>query len=107
MNEKFYDNINTLLCYSLFPLFQAYEMFISGWKFKILNNIFLIHLGFQTRSNYSIWRKKQADKNFEIFKTFIRSMAVKYDKDPLSLLLQYPKNNSNIDVRLGTHNVNI
>ncbi|XP_046990588.1 beta-1,4-glucuronyltransferase 1-like [Schistocerca americana] len=82
---------------------QIYEMYLDGWSFKIVNNIFLVHWGFQNRSSQSALRKKQAFDNFAVFKDFLREKSVKYDKDPLNLLQMYEKMN----VRIKLQNLNV
>lgn len=78
---------------------QIYEMYLAGWSFKVLNNIFLIHWGFQYRSSQSELRRKEAVKNFFIFKDFLREKTVEYDDDPLNLLQTYDKINAKIKLQ--------
>ena len=39
--------------------FQIYELKMRGYTFKVLDNAFLSHRGFQTSTNYTDYRRAQ------------------------------------------------
>ncbi|XP_068085926.1 beta-1,4-glucuronyltransferase 1-like [Anabrus simplex] len=78
---------------------QVYEMYLAGWTFKVLNNAFLVHWGFQFLKQRPPWRSTQAKKNGLRLRGFIREMAVKYDKDPINMLSRYPVPNAKFELR--------
>ena len=49
---------------------QVYEMWVSGYRFLLLNNVFTSHWGFQKSSSRPSWRLKQTGLNSLKFDKF-------------------------------------
>ena len=39
--------------------FEAYEMYVAGYRFLVLNNVFMNHWGLQSRESRPKWRHMQ------------------------------------------------
>ena len=57
-------------------------MFLLGFKFLVLNPVFLSHLGMEFSKNYSEDRKEQLRINHVKYRQFFKDMKRKYGKDP-------------------------
>ncbi|KAG8233973.1 hypothetical protein J437_LFUL014492 [Ladona fulva] len=73
-------------------IFQAYEMFLAGYQFKLLDNAFLVHWGFQEMKSRPAWRLKQTVANYDLFKNWLLEKTIRYDSDPLNLTHKIVKN---------------
>ncbi|KAG8234611.1 hypothetical protein J437_LFUL015024 [Ladona fulva] len=71
---------------------QAYEMFLAGYQFKLLDNAFLVHWGFQEMKRRPAWRLKQTAANYNLFKNWLLEKTIRYDSDPLNLTHKIVKN---------------
>jgi hypothetical protein len=40
-------------------LIEAYEMYVAGYRFLVLNNVFMNHWGLQRRESRPKWRHRQ------------------------------------------------
>ena len=69
-------------------LSQIYEMFVAGYEFYVLNNVFLTHWGFQTKEMRPQWRSSQRSENEDKFGSFARDIFFKYHKDPCQMIPQ-------------------
>jgi len=72
---------------------QVYEMYVAGYNFYLLNNIFTSHWGFQTFSSRPVWRAKQMESNNAKFDEFAKEVSAHYDADPYNMLSQLKKMN--------------
>ena len=59
---------------------QSYEMFLAGYKFCVLNNLFLNHWGLQKRETRPHWRQLQHLLNNRLFKGFAKELTARYNK---------------------------
>ena len=59
---------------------QAYEMFIGGYKFLVLNNLFMNHWGLQKRETRPLWRRLQHLLNNRLFIGFAREITARYNR---------------------------
>lgn len=62
---------------------QVYEMYVSGYKFKVLSPIFTIHWGLQTRKSRPSWRERQNSANRKQFEVFKKEILAKYVQESL------------------------
>ena len=53
---------------------QVYEMYVAGYSFYLLNNIFTSHWGFQNFSSRPPWRAKQMEVNNGKFDEFAKEV---------------------------------
>ena len=58
----------------LFLLLQVYEMYVAGYSFYLLNNIFTSHWGFQNFSSRPPWRARQMEVNNAKFDEFAKEV---------------------------------
>jgi len=65
---------------------QAYEMFVAGYRFLVLNNLMMNHWGLQKRETRPKWRQMQHFLNNRLFKGFAREIAARYNRDPYNML---------------------
>ncbi|XP_071447155.1 beta-1,4-glucuronyltransferase 1-like [Hetaerina americana] len=65
---------------------QAYEMFLRGYTFEVLDNAFLIHWGFQERKQRPPWREEQSRRNYRLFQNWVLEKAAQYDADPEDII---------------------
>ena len=77
-------------------LTQSYEMFLAGYTFSVLNNLFLNHWGLQKRETRPHWRQMQVMMrmmtvmmmmivmqhllNNRLFKGFAKELTARYNK---------------------------
>lgn len=59
---------------------QSYEMYMAGYKFSVLNNLFLNHWGLQKRETRPHWRQAQHLLNNRLFKGFAKELTARYNK---------------------------
>ena len=58
-------------------------MLLQDYKFRVLNNVFLSHLGLSfSKDDYSESRKAQLKLNHVKYRQFFRDMKEQYGKDP-------------------------
>ena len=55
-------------------LLQVYEMYVAGYSFYLLNNIFTSHWGFQNFSSRPPWRARQMEANNAKFDEFAKEV---------------------------------
>ncbi|CAG0920323.1 unnamed protein product, partial [Notodromas monacha] len=67
------------------PFHQAYEMLVLGFQFKVLDNAFLSHWGFQVLKTRPKWRAKQQEANNRRLDQYSQEFVAKYHRDPLNL----------------------
>jgi len=72
---------------------QVYEMYVAGYEFYILANIFTNHAGFQSLSNRPSWRAKQQENNNAKFDEFAKELSAHYGRDPYKMIEKLPKMN--------------
>jgi len=65
---------------------QAYEMYVAGYQFLVLNNLFMNHWGLQKRETRPRWRQMQHLLNNRLFKGFAKEIAARYNRDPYNML---------------------
>lgn len=65
---------------------QAYEMYVAGYTFQVLNNLFMNHWGLQKRETRPRWRQLQHLLNNRLFKGFAKEIAARYNRDPYNML---------------------
>ena len=63
--------------------FQTCEVFLSGYRFIVLNKAFLIHDGFKSEQKFHHNKKNDEIKNRQNYNLFLRSLKQKY---PQSLM---------------------
>ena len=51
-------------------------MYVAGYNFYLLNNIFTSHWGFQTFSSRPVWRAKQMESNNAKFDEFAKEVSI-------------------------------
>ena len=68
---------------------QSYEMYLAGYKFVVLNNLFLNHWGLQKRETRPHWRQLQHLLNNRLFKGFAKELSARYNKYEHSLIMFY------------------
>jgi len=61
---------------------QAYEMYVAGYEFHVLNNAFSNHWGFQTFKSRPPWRAVQRVVNEQRFSNFAKEVSAHYGRDP-------------------------
>ena len=59
---------------------QSYEMFMAGYTFSVLNNLFLNHWGLQKRETRPHWRQLQHLLNNRLFRGFAKELTARYNK---------------------------
>ena len=59
---------------------QSYEMYMAGYTFSVLNNVFLNHWGLQKRETRPHWRQMQHFLNNRLFKGFAKELTARYNK---------------------------
>ncbi|KAG8234613.1 hypothetical protein J437_LFUL015026 [Ladona fulva] len=72
--------------YGMTGISRAYEMFLAGYEFKVLDNAFLTHWTAPYTKDRSIWKTVQTLKNQNKFDNWVLEKTVTYDSDPLKLL---------------------
>jgi len=72
---------------------QVYEMYVAGYSFYLLNNVFTSHWGFQTYSTRPVWRAKQMEENNAKFDEFAKELSAHYNADPYDMLSKLKKMN--------------
>jgi len=72
---------------------QVYEMYVAGYQFKLLNNAFTSHWGFQSIKSRPAWRARQQEQNNARFDEFAREVSAHYSADPYNMLDQLKKMN--------------
>nr|CAD7576973.1 unnamed protein product [Timema californicum] len=95
-DERFIGYGNTRNTQAMY--FQSYEMFLNQWTFCVLDNVFLVHWGFQQLSQHSAWRTEQINKNNKLLADFFREMAVRYDADPFHFIKKFKKKSPQVSV---------
>ncbi|XP_008206491.1 uncharacterized protein LOC100114967 isoform X3 [Nasonia vitripennis] len=65
---------------------QVYEMYVAGYKFKVLSPTFTVHWGLQTRKSRPAWRERQNSVNRKHFEVFKKEVFARYMRDPLKML---------------------
>ncbi|XP_014210479.1 beta-1,4-glucuronyltransferase 1 [Copidosoma floridanum] len=65
---------------------QVYEMYVAGYKFKVLSPTFTVHWGLQTRKSRPAWRERQNSLNRKHFEVFKKEVFARYTRDPLKML---------------------
>ena len=53
---------------------QVYEMYVAGYSFYLLNNVFTSHWGFQNFSSRPPWRARQMEANNAKFDEFAKDV---------------------------------
>lgn len=71
---------------------QVYEMFVAGVQFQVLSPAFSVHWGLQSKQARPAWRELQNNENRRHFDLFKREVAVRYRRDPLSMVQPNPNN---------------
>ena len=64
---------------AVIDVLQVYEMWVAGYSFFLLNNLFSSHWGFQKSSSRPSWRWKQSAKNsrrFDMFRKEVWSLKI-------------------------------
>lgn len=72
---------------------QVYEMYVAGYSFYLLNNVFTSHWGFQNFSSRPPWRARQMEINNGKFDEFAKEVSAHYNADPYNMLSQLKKMN--------------
>ena len=54
---------------------QVYEMYVAGYSFYLLNNVFTSHWGFQNFSSRPPWRARQMEANNAKFDEFAKEVG--------------------------------
>ena len=73
---------------------QAYEMFVAGYRFFVLDNGFASHWGFQTIKTRPDFRARQQEANNKKFDNFARELVAKYNgADPYNMMKKLKKLN--------------
>merc|ERR1711902_168285 len=72
---------------------QVYEMYVAGYSFHLLNNIFTSHWGFQSYSTRPVWSAKQMEENNGKFDEFAKELSAHYNADPYDMLSKLKKMN--------------
>ncbi|KAF6211820.1 hypothetical protein GE061_012335 [Apolygus lucorum] len=57
---------------------QVCELHVAGYTFSILNNAFLVHIGFKTTSSFHEDKEKDQERNRMIFRQFKAELKLKY-----------------------------
>ena len=60
--------------------FQVYEMWESGWTFKVLSPVFAVHYGFQEKRGRPAWREMQNNRNRKKLDRFKAEVQAKHKK---------------------------
>ena len=73
---------------ALFIIFiQAYEMYVAGYEFLVLDNAFASHWGFQSIKTRPKYRALQQEANNKHFDDFAKEIKARYgDKDPYNMM---------------------
>ncbi|XP_013794891.1 beta-1,4-glucuronyltransferase 1-like [Limulus polyphemus] len=61
---------------------QVFEMIMAGYQFQVLDPVFAVHCGLQTRRGRSVWRERQNVINRKLFLRFKKDIIRKYSKQP-------------------------
>jgi len=72
---------------------QVYEMYVAGYEFYVLNNVFTNHWGLQNLKSRPSWRAKQQELNNAKFDEFAKELTARYGRDPYDMLAKLPKMN--------------
>ena len=72
---------------------QVYEMFVAGFTFHLLDNVFTSHRGFQTSATRPAWRLQQAERNNAQFDEFAKELFAHYKADPYEMMSKLKKMN--------------
>jgi len=78
---------------------QVYEMYVTGYQFKVLSPVFTGHWGLQTRKTRPAWRERQNSANRKQFETFKKEVFARYMRDPLKMM----KNANWRKIHRGSH----
>uniref|UniRef100_A0ABD2VZG3 Beta-1,4-glucuronyltransferase 1 n=1 Tax=Trichogramma kaykai TaxID=54128 RepID=A0ABD2VZG3_9HYME len=70
---------------------QVYEMYVAGYKFKVLTPTFTVHWGLQTRKSRPAWRERQNSVNRKHFEIFKKEVFARYSRDPLKMVKNGPR----------------
>jgi len=73
-------------CSDSLPFLQVYEMYVTGYQFKVLSPVFTVHWGLQTRKSRPAWRERQNSANRKQFETFKKEVFARYMRDPLKMM---------------------
>ncbi len=65
---------------------QVYEMYVAGYDFYVLNNLFSVHWGLQTSKARPMWRARQQENNNKKFDEFAKEVSARYDRDPYHMM---------------------
>ncbi|KYM77719.1 N-acetyllactosaminide beta-1,3-N-acetylglucosaminyltransferase [Atta colombica] len=65
---------------------RVYEMYVTGYQFKVLSPVFTGHWGLQTRKTRPAWRERQNSANRKQFETFKKEVFARYMRDPLKMM---------------------
>ncbi|TRY77142.1 hypothetical protein TCAL_12514, partial [Tigriopus californicus] len=67
---------------------QFYELFVAGFQFHLLNDGFLIHMGFKVPGERKPWKSKELLRNQRLVPQFAQEIKVKYGRDPCQMSLK-------------------
>ena len=65
------------------PIFQVCELHVSGFKFAVLNNGFVVHKGFKTANNFHSNKDEEQEKNRQLFREFKEGLKSRYPDSKL------------------------
>jgi N-acetyllactosaminide beta-1,3-N-acetylglucosaminyltransferase len=83
-DQKFRSDVT---CSDSLPFsLQVYEMYVTGYQFKVLSPVFTVHWGLQTRKSRPAWRERQNSANRKQFETFKKEVFARYMRDPLKMM---------------------
>ena len=61
---------------------QVCESHVAGFEFRILNDPFLIHVGFKEKNHFHADKREENDKNRLLFRKFKQELKMKYPGNP-------------------------
>nr|KAG5694590.1 hypothetical protein BaRGS_015003 [Batillaria attramentaria] len=54
------------------------EMHVAGYEFAVLNNAFLVHKGFKTKTGFHTTKDNEQNRNRLLFRKFKEELKMKY-----------------------------
>ena len=77
---------------------QAFEMYLAGYHFVVLDNVFLSHRGFQSIKNRPEWRAKQQMENNKKMEAYAKEVLARYGGKDDKYFLKFAQSIKNVKV---------
>lgn len=64
----------------LILLFKVCELYVAGYKFQVLDDVFVIHKGFKVPGDFHETKNLEQEKNRRLFRIFKQELKRKYPR---------------------------